>query len=167
QISTDDLQQTLYVTGIESDADYRTNLGLVNRSGAAVGVALTLFASNGALMATNSVTLPANNFQQGSLASYFPAISGQSRDGMTLRAFAGSAGAVSVYASVVNNLTQDPIYIQGIATPPVSRILIPAVGRAPGIGGTYWRSDVTVMNPNSYGVRLSWRYLPAASNNRS
>ncbi|MEK6373094.1 MAG: PKD domain-containing protein [Acidobacteriota bacterium] len=165
QIGADDLQQTLYVTGIESNADYRTNLGLVNRSGLGVGVALTLFASNGATLANATVTVPANNFQQGSLASYFPAVANQSRDGMTVRAAAGSAGAISVYASVINNKTQDPIYIQGIAPPSSSRIVIPAVGRAPGIGGTYWRSDVTVMNPNAFPVRISWRYLPAGTDN--
>jgi len=165
QIGADDLQQTLYVTGIESDADYRTNLGLVNRSAGPVGVGLTLFASNGTTLASTTVTVPANNFQQGSLASYFPAIAGQSRDGMTVRASAGNAGAISVYASVINNKTQDPIYIQGMATPSSSRVVIPAVGRAPGIGGTYWRSDVTVMNPNASQARISWRYLSAGSNN--
>jgi PKD repeat protein len=165
QIAADDLQRTLYVTGIESDADYRTNLGLVNRSDLPVNVTMALFASDGSTLGTSNATLPANNFQQSSLANYFPSISGQSRDGMTLRAIAADAGAVSVYASVVNNKTQDPIYIQGIATTSASRAVIPAVGRVPGIGGTYWRSDVTVMNPNLYGLRLSWRYLPAGGNN--
>lgn len=165
QIPADDLQQTLYVTGIEADAAYRTNLGLVNRSGAPVDVAMTLFGSDGSPIASNSVTLPANNFQQSPLAGYFPAINGQSRDGMTLRAVAASAGAVSVYASVVDNDTQDPIYIQGIAASAAARVVIPAVGRVPGIGGTYWRSDVTLMNPNTYSVRVGWRYLPSSSNN--
>jgi hypothetical protein len=165
QIPTDDLQQTLYVTGIESDADYRTNIGLVNRSGGPVGVSMTLFGADGSTIATSNVTVPANNFQQNSLGNYFPAINGQTRDGMTIRAVAASAGAVSVYASVVNNATQDPIYIQGIATTSSSRVVIPAVGRAAGIGGTYWRSDVTLMNPNPYGVRVGWRYLVAGSNN--
>jgi PKD repeat protein len=167
QIGADELQQTLYVTGIESDANYRTNLGLVNRSGLAVGVALTLFASNGGTIANATVTVPANNFQQGSLASYFPAIANQSRDGMTVRAAAGSAGAISVYASVINNKTQDPVYIQGIAAPSSTRVVIPAVGRAPGIGGTFWRSDVTIMNPSASQARFSWRYLPAGSDNNA
>ena len=165
QVPDDGLQQTLYVTGIESDADYRTNLGLVNRGATPVGVTLALFGSDGSQLATASLTLPANNFQQASLATYFPALAGQSRDGMSLKAVADSAGAVSVYASVVNNKTQDPIYIQGVAAPSVARAIVPAVGRAPGIGGTYWRSDVTVMNPNPYSVRVSWRYLPAGSDN--
>jgi PKD repeat protein len=165
QIAADDLQQTLYVTGIESDGDYRTNVGLVNRSNAAVAVTMVLLGSDGSTIATSNVTVPANNFQQNALTSYFPSMNGQSRDGMTLRAVAGSASAISVYASVVNNKTQDPIYIQGIATMSSSRIVIPAVGRAPGIGGTYWRSDVTVMNPNLFGIHLGWRYLGAGNNN--
>ena len=165
QIAADDLQQTLYVTGIESDGDYRTNIGLVNRSNAAVAVTLALFGSDGSMIASTPVTIPATNFQQNPLTNYFPAVTGQSRDGMTLRAIAGNAGAVSVYASVVNSKTQDPIYIQGTATSSSSRVVIPAVGRAPGIGGTYWRSDVTLMNPNLIGVRVGWRYLAAGSNN--
>jgi PKD repeat protein len=165
QIAADDLQQTLYVTGIESDADYRTNVGLVNRSNAAVAVAMTLLGSDGSTIGTANVTVPANNFQQNALTAYFPSVTGQTRDGMTLRAIAANAGAISVYASVVNNKTQDPIYIQGIATSASSRVVIPAVGRAPGIGGTYWRSDVTLMNPNLYAVTVRWRYLAAGNNN--
>lgn len=164
-VPADDLQQTLWVTGIESDADYRTNLGLVNRSGLTVSVGLALFASNGAQLAAANVVLPPNNFQQASLASFFPAYDNQPRDGMTVRAIAGTAGAVSAYASVVNNKTQDPIYIQGIAQPGTSRVVIPAVGRAPGIGGTYWRSDVTVVNVNGSATTVKWRYLPAGGNN--
>jgi len=165
QIPTDELQKTLWVTGIEANADYRTNLGLVNRGGLPVGVDLALFASDGSVLGTANVTLPANNFQQASLAGFFPSFDGQPRDGMSVRAIAGAAGAVSVYASVINNRTQDPVYIQGIATPLSSRVLVPAVGRAPGIGGTYWRSDVTVMNPSTSAVALKWRYLPAGSDN--
>jgi PKD repeat protein len=165
QVPADELQSTLWITGIESNADFRTNLGLVNRSGVPVGVALALFAANGTALATNTITLPANNFQQASLASFFPSFDNQPRDGMTVRAIAGSAGAVSVYASVVDNRSQDPVYIQGMPQPASSRVLVPAVGRAPGIGGTYWRSDVTVMNPNAHGVSVKWRYLPAGSNN--
>jgi hypothetical protein len=44
--------------------------------------------------------------------------------------------------------------------------VIPAVGRASGIGGTFWRSDVTLFNPGVSTMSISLRYLAAGRDNR-
>lgn len=70
-VSSSDLQQTLYLTGLESDGRFRTNIGLVNKSSAPVAATLTIVDPDGKTLGYNVVTIPANNFQQSSLAGYF------------------------------------------------------------------------------------------------
>ena len=68
------------------------------------------------------------------------------------------AGAVSVYASIIDNRTQDPIYVQGSGMPSGFRTTIPAVGRTSGANGTFWRSDVRLFNPTSSVLSVLLRY---------
>jgi len=75
--------------------------------------------------------------------------------------------AISVYASVIDNKTQDPIYIQATPGGASSPMILPAVGRVPGVGGTYWRSDVTIYNPGSSPLALGVRFLAAGSDDRN
>src|SRR5258708_15269612 len=57
-VSSDDLATTLLLTGLESDANFRTNIGLVNRSGAPVAAGMTLYDANGNVVAPPVVPLP-------------------------------------------------------------------------------------------------------------
>jgi len=110
---------------------------------------------------STSMVVAANNFQQSSLASFFPAVNNRSFTALSMRADATTADAISVYASVVDNRTQDPIYLQGSGARGGSRSIIPAVGRAPGINGTFWRSDVRLFNPTASTMVVTLRYLNA------
>jgi PKD repeat protein len=161
-----DLQQTLYMTGLAADSSYRTNIGLVNRGTAPVAATLLLLDSNGNTLGSTQVTVPAGNFQQAALSGYFPQAGTAAQSGMTLRVSAAVPDAISAYASMVDNRTQDPVYLQGIPADSTGRLLLPAVGRAPGANGTFWRSDVTFHNPTGSTLNLSLRYLPAGLDNR-
>lgn len=157
-VHPEDLERTLYVTGIAASAAFRTNVGLVNRGGADVSTQLTLYNETGSVLASKSVVIPANSFQQSPLSAYFPAVDGGAYDVLTMRLSAASQDAVSAYASVVDNETQDPIYIQAVPAAAGGLLTIPVVGRSPGANGTFWRSDVTLFNPSSNSVALSLRY---------
>lgn len=143
------LDRTLYITGMQSNAAFRTNVGLVNRSAADMSAALVLYDASGATLGTANVTVPANNFQQAPLAHFFPQIAGESLDVVSMRVVAESAEALSAYASVIDNKTQDPVYIQAVPAAEGGELTIPVVGRSPGVNGTFWRSDVAVFNPSS------------------
>jgi PKD repeat protein len=161
-----DLNQTLYLTALESDASFRTNIGLVNRSNASATATLTLLDANGALVGSTVVTVPPGNFQQAALSSYFPVVSGRSYGVLSMRVISSAANAVSAYASVIDNRTQDPVYIQGTPGTAASSMTIPAVGRAAGGNGTFWRSDVTLFNPTQSPMTVGLRYLAAGADNR-
>ncbi len=165
-LQSTDLQQALYLTGIESDASYRTNIGVVNRTGAPVAATLALFDTNGNPLGSVTVSVPGNNFQQAAIANWFPGVTNRSLAGMSMKVTSAANDAVSVYASVVDNRTQDPIYIQGIPQPAGSQLVIPAVGRAAGANGTFWRSDVTLYNPTTQTMSLGMRFLAAGADDR-
>ncbi|HEX4936423.1 MAG TPA: PKD domain-containing protein, partial [Gemmatimonadaceae bacterium] len=153
-----DLRQTLFIAGMTENSEYRTNVGLVNRSGSPVSAALTLFASNGAAIASSTVTVPPTSFQQNNLGAYFPAIAGQRLTGLSMRVSASTANALGAYASVVDNRTHDPLYISGATLPARREAIVPVVGRSPGANGTFWRSDVTLFNPGSGWLALTLRF---------
>jgi PKD repeat protein len=152
------LEKMLYAPGIQSSAAYRTNIGLVNRSSAEITPALTLYAKDGSVIATKDVRLDPSSFQQSALWAYFPEVQGASHDALTLKISSSEAGAVSAYASVVDNITQDPVYIQAVGAPVDGSLVLPAVGRAPGANGTFWRSDVTLFNPGSEAMVVTLRF---------
>ena len=165
-VSGDDLSSTLLLTGLESDANFRTNIGLVNRTALPVNAGLTLYDANGSVVATTTVTVPENNFQQSSIGSFFPAVNGRSFAALSMRVDSATANAVSAYGSVIDNRTQDPVYVQAIPAPKGSELTIPAIGRLPGVNGTFWRSDVTLFNPGLTTMTLALRYLAAGQDNR-
>ncbi|HEV7238232.1 MAG TPA: PKD domain-containing protein [Thermoanaerobaculia bacterium] len=158
EVQAEQLAKTLYITGIQSSSAYRTNIGLVNRAEAEITAALTLYSQTGGTIATKNVTLPATSFQQSAVWALFPEVQGASHDALTLKIATNAADAVSAYASVVDNSSQDPIYVQASAAPFGDSLTIPVVGRAPGANQTFWRSDVTLFNPNDDDLSITLGY---------
>ncbi|MFP5245832.1 MAG: PKD domain-containing protein [Thermoanaerobaculia bacterium] len=141
------LTAQLYLTGMHANDSFRTNIGLVNRATEDVAAMLTLYNENGGVIGSETFGLSASSFVQMPLAAVFPQIEEAPYGVLSLRVGAAKPGAVSVYASVVDNLTQDPVFIQAIDAPTGGKRTIPVVGRAEGANGTFWRSDVAFFNP--------------------
>ncbi|MFL6246602.1 MAG: PKD domain-containing protein [Thermoanaerobaculia bacterium] len=157
-VQPEGLEKTLYITGIAANASFRTNIGVVNRGAAAVNATLTLYSRTGATLSTKTLSIPASSFQQAPLSSFFPEVAGTSQDVLTMRIVAAASDAISAYASVVDNLTQDPIYIQARPAETGGSLTIPVVGRTSGANGTFWRSDVTIFNTSPNAITLTLRY---------
>ena len=157
-VVSSDMQQTLYLTGLAATSDYRSNIGLVNSSGSAATAALTLYNANGSTLATANIALPANSFRQDALGVIFPSAAKVNAETLSMRASVSAANAVSIYGAVVDNRTHDPVYIAAVGQPSRREATVPVVGRAPGANNTFWRSDVTLFNPNSSWLNVTLRY---------
>jgi PKD repeat protein len=155
-----------WLTGLEWSGDYRTNIGWVNRSSTAARIRFALTDSSGANLGERTADAPPGSFHQTSLATLYEFLSTQQRSGLTLRVSSDPQGAVTSYASMVDNRSQDPVFIP--ATPQVSGdgILIPVIGKTAGAGGTFWRSDLSVFNPHASQLRVEMRFLRGESDNR-
>jgi PKD repeat protein len=156
-----------WLTGLEWSPDYRTNIGWVNRSSDPARVRFQLTDSSGANLGERAVDASAGSFSQTSLASLYEFLTTQQRSGLTLRVSSEPQGAVTSYASVVDNRSQDPIFIPARPQAPGNGILIPVVGKTAGAGGTFWRSDVSVFNPHASQLRIEMRFLRGEADNRS
>lgn len=156
----------MYITGIDSNAQFRTNVGFVNRSDAAVSSNVTLLDSGGGVIATRSVSFPPKSFQQYALSSLFSALSAQSKTGMSMVVQSSMADAVTSYASVIDNRTQDPVFLPASGAATGGTTIIPAVARLGGAAGTYWRSDVSIFNPTGSPMNVAVRLWAADRDNR-
>lgn len=157
----------VYLAALESNPEYRTNIGFVNRSSAYSAATLTLHDSSGTLLGSTTAGFGGGTFQQMAITSLFPQITSRSLRGMSMRIVVDRADTLAVYASTIDNRTQDPVYQPAVAASSGGDLVIPAVGRTAGAGNTFWRSDVTIFNPGVTTLNLAISYLPQGSDNRN
>jgi hypothetical protein len=130
---------------------FRTNLGLVNVTSSSLQVEVELHTADGALLGTVPVTLPPFGYQQ--LNRVFASVtSGDVDDGYAVVRTTTELGRFFAYASVVDNLTGDPIAITAVKLPAAESpdtgepIYVVAAAHLGGIGGTNWRTDAEIHN---------------------
>jgi len=130
---------------------FRTNIGLVNITSASLDVEVELYTAGGALLGTVPVTLPPFGYQQ--LNRVFSLVTGGSvDDGYAVVRTTTELGRFLAYASVVDNLTGDPIAITAAELPtdeppgPGAAAYVVAAAHLGGIGGTNWRTDAEIHN---------------------
>jgi len=142
---------------------FRTNLGLVNATGAELRVEIELYAASGDLLGNVSRTLAPYGYRQ--LNQVFANVtSGDVDDGYAIVRTTTSGGVFFAYASVVDNLTGDPVAISAARLPEAAPstvgapIYVVASAHVAGAAGTNWRSDVEVHcwsdEPAAYTVEL-------------
>jgi PKD repeat protein len=99
--------QEAFLGQLAENSDYRTNIGLVNLGNSLANVNVSLYNGAGVLMSSYAVDLAAGQWIQETRPFYFKA-------GMTAmdrgyaRVSVGSGTGVVAFASVVDNLTNDP-----------------------------------------------------------
>lgn len=141
----------------------RTNLGLVNLAAVPVTVEVDLHLGAGTKAGTVSVNLRPYEYRQ--LTRVFESVTSVAiDDGYAVVRVTTAGGRVLAQASVVDNLTGDPVFVPAIKTPPGaaagSPMWILAAAHAGGVGGTNWRTDVEVHNPNDTTVAYTVELLP-------
>ncbi len=128
---------------------FRTNLGLVNITSSSLDVEVELYTASGTPLGTVSVTLPPFGYQQ--LNRVFASVTaGDVDDGYAVVRTTTAGGSFFAYASVVDNLTGDPIAITAEKVPveePAGRgepVYLVAAAHLSGVGGTNWRTDAEI-----------------------
>jgi PKD repeat protein len=154
-----------WLTGLESGTTFRTNLGFVNETTAYASLDLTLSATDGTVVGRNTIGAPPGSLQQMPLGHVFPLLGTAPRSSLSLT-IRSSVPGVRTYASVIDNRTQDPVYIPAARLLDAQEILVAAVARTAGGGGTFWRSDLTIFNPHAAAIAVDLRYLAAGADNR-
>src|SRR5438270_5550998 len=101
--------RTLQVLQLEASDRFRTNIGLVETSGAPVSVEVAVILPDSRVTPKTTYNLAANEFRQISLGFDF-GLTNVYNVRVTVRVTGGS-GKVTSYGSVIDSTTQDPTYV--------------------------------------------------------
>lgn len=159
--------QAVRLLGLAENAAYRTNVGLVNTTGEVVEASIDLLDGAGAVLGTESVRLEPFGWKQLNRIFSSNGLDGLDTAQAVVRTTSGS-GAVIPYASVVDNLTGDPVYVAPVLTASEGADLwIAAAAHVAGYNGSSWRTDLTVAATETADASVRIQYLPADSDNGS
>jgi hypothetical protein len=106
------LSRSAVVTGVRSDHFYRTNLGFVNAGDQFLNVALVMYGAFGQTLGTSFIQVPPKSQVQGALSNLFTGLNAPGIGSFTIRAEA-DAPTLLTYASMIDNLSGDPIFVKG------------------------------------------------------
>ncbi len=139
------LPDVLSIQQISQTGAYRSNVGVVDGSGLGASVLMSFFNSAGSKLLELPLQLAPGEQRQlnGVLAQNGITLP----DGRVEVQVTGGTGKVTAYASVVDNLTNDPLLVSGtlLATTGASRWVLPGVANLDN-PLAHWRTDVRIFN---------------------
>ncbi len=160
------LSQSLHLFHVAQSSAYRTNVGLVEGSGAPATVALTIFGDTGERLAELSVDLkPGEHRQLNSLLRTL----GLSSDNARIEVRVESpAGRVTAYASVIDNASGDPmcVFPANPARARTRRVTLPGIAHLD-TGETQWRSEIRLFNEGESSVEAELMFVPEGASSGS
>lgn len=155
------LPTILSMQQVAQNADYRTNLGLVEAAGQPVTASVSVFDGAGAKLLTLPFDLKPNEQRQ--LNSFLQQNGVSLNDGRIEVAATGGSGKLTAYASVVDNRTNDPLLVSGasLSQPLANRYVIPGVADITNSLAS-WRSDIRLFNASSTPQSTTLTFVPTA-----
>jgi len=138
----------------DDGSGFRTNLGLVNARPDPITVQVGLYAAAGGLLGELSVDLAPYEYRQ--INRVFTRVTGDDVPAGYARVWSTSElAAFFAFASVVDNLTGDPVAVPAEA--PGGRaepVTVVAAAHVAGAADTNWRTDLEVHNPSGSAVQI-------------
>ena len=143
---------------IAQSAAFRTNFGLVEAAGEPASVLIHVFNNSGQEVVSPIAQnlLPSEHLQ----LNNFLSTNGVSlTDGRLEVEVTSSTGKVTAYASVVDNVTNDPLLVSPVlkGSTTATRYVLPGVGDFD-IGIAHWKSDVRLFNSASTSQPVALSY---------
>jgi uncharacterized repeat protein (TIGR01451 family) len=144
---------------IAQTADYRTNLGIVEATGKSASVVVDVFDGAGSKVLSLPVNVPGG--QQVQLNSFLAQKNISLSNGHVEVQVTSGEGRVTTYASVIDNRTNDPLLVSGVALGGLgaSRFVVPGVADL-NTGAANWRSDLRVFNGGAAPQNASLTFFP-------
>ncbi len=149
-----------FLSGLAENDAFRTNIGLANLGEVDAGIEVVLLDQSGTEVGRVPVTVPGLSTAMVVQVARRAGLSAPV-DAFAVRVDADGT-AISAYASVVDNLTGDPVLYTGY---PVGGdpLLVPGFAHLPGVNDSVWRSDASFANPSGAAISFMAEYVPAAS----
>jgi len=125
----------------DEESGFRTNIGFVNITDSPIDLEVALHDSSGVELGTVEEELEGWEYKQ-STAIFGRVTSSDLADGYAVVTTTTQGGEFFCYASVIDNLTGDPIYVEPVAAMPAVGGVIAASAHAGGSAGSDWRTNL-------------------------
>jgi len=151
----------LLMSQLASTDSFRTNMGFSEVAGTAATVRVILHDGDTGLPVgvPGEYTVPAfSNVQVNKIIEGLGA--GTLSNGWASVEVIGGEGRVEAYASVVDRISGDAIYLPARRPLDAASRVVPIVANATGKNGTLWVSDLRILNAGSSAVELKLEFRP-------
>ncbi|MFI5165765.1 MAG: WD40/YVTN/BNR-like repeat-containing protein [Thermoanaerobaculales bacterium] len=149
---------------LSENASYRTNVGFTSISALPITVNVALYRASGERLATVPVALPA--FGSTQVTEILRKLGVASVDDAFAVVRSDTPGAkYYAYASVVDNVSSDPLTVLPALASNSEPLYVPAVAHNPGLYGTMWRTDLEVHNPGALQATYRIELLKSGQDN--
>ena len=149
---------------VAQSSKFRTNLGLVEGSGQPASGTIRIFDDNGTMLKAVPFSLLPGEHQQ--LNSFITATAGlpSLEDGRIEIAVESDTGAVTAYASVLDNITTDPLAVMPVTAADISetRYVLPGIADLNN-GAANFHSDIRIFNGGPTTARATLTYFPQSN----
>ncbi|MCU0234620.1 MAG: hypothetical protein MUE90_11405 [Thermoanaerobaculales bacterium] len=146
--------------GLVHDGELRTNIAVTAGEVDVVATFELFRGLEGKVAGGVQRSIAARSQDQWTLAQLFP---GKALAGVAMTVRTTLTKPAIVLASLVDNASTDSVLYLG-GRPEISW-LVPVVARAPGAGGTFWSSSVSLWNSTGSTAWVDLEYLPEATDN--
>lgn len=139
---------------IAQSSAYRTNVGFLEGAGQPVSFTATLYDDNNKTVASQQFNLAPFELQQQSLGSLFPGVS--LSDGRLEFKVTSDTGKLSAYASVLDNVTSDPLLVFPVdpSTISANRFVVPGVAELNN-GAANFHTDMRIYNSSASATNVT------------
>jgi uncharacterized repeat protein (TIGR01451 family) len=160
------LPNLLSIQQIAQSSAYRTNVGIAEGSGAAASVLMRFFNGAGAKLFELPLELAAGEQRQ--MNAILSQHGFQVDDGRVEVEVLGGNGKVTAYASVVDNLTNDPLLVSGtpLTQTGETKWVLPGVASLDNAVAR-WRTDMRVFNYGNAAQAATLTFFPTGGTPRS
>ena len=135
----------------------RTNIGLTNVADGSSGVRLRFFDGGGFELGTQDISLGPGEHRL--LTRALRLVTADDLAGARVEIIpSDDESAVIAYASVVDNASGDPTFIEAAAHTYSWDVVLPGVAKTAGADGTQWLSEVTLVNRNPHTTLVTAEY---------
>jgi hypothetical protein len=138
---------------------YRTNIGLLEASGQPADLIVSVLGKDGGILGSFPISLAGGEHRQ--IGGFLAAHDIFADDARIEIEVTSDTGKVSAYASVIDNLTNDPLLVYPVLKSASSalRFILPGAANL-NTGSQNWRTDMRIYNPSAEQTDVTLTYLP-------
>ncbi|HVO51658.1 MAG TPA: hypothetical protein VMV60_11735, partial [Thermoanaerobaculia bacterium] len=152
------------VVGLQENASFRSNLGLVNLGADAIALRVALYGPSGELLAE----LPDRTLPPFGWTQIDRPLLGLAEAGRAVVTRVTGSGAFSAYAALIDQTTSAGAFVAAVdASPGDLDRLVPVVVDATGLGGTHYRTELTLANLTAASLPLVLTFTTSSAGSGS